>query len=75
MPAILGVEFEEAHVGGNFFGGVVLPLASVDGVRHERTNHGAGFEDQLARIDAEFHAVFPQAQAAAPGVDARVDVQ
>ncbi|MNJ81155.1 hypothetical protein D3C77_798240 [compost metagenome] len=69
------MELEEADVVGDVFRWVVFPGAPFNGVRHERADHGAGFEDQLARFDAELHAVFPQAQATAAGVDAGIHIQ
>src|ERR1700741_1817528 len=65
VPAILRMELEEADVIGNFFCWIVFPRSPFNGVRHEWADHGAGFENQLARFNPELHAVFPQTQAAA----------
>lgn len=59
VPAVLGMELEEADIVGDFIGRVVLPVAAIDLRRHEWTDQGAGFQDQLAGVDAELHAVSP----------------
>ncbi|MNU04055.1 hypothetical protein D3C72_2483130 [compost metagenome] len=53
------MELEEAYVTGDLVGRVVLPWATVNRVRHEWADQGAGFHDQLARVDAELNAVVP----------------
>jgi hypothetical protein len=75
MPAIFGMKLEEANVIGDFIGRIVLPRTAGNAVGHKRPHQGAGFQDQLARVDAESDAVVPQAQTAAPGMDARVYIQ